>query len=164
MPEPLLSAILAMDQNQLIGNRGALPWHLPADLQHFKKITLNHVVIMGRKTFSSIGKPLPQRVNIVLTQDRSFQRADCLIAHTKEEALTLAKQNDNEIFIIGGNEIYKLFMNDIQKLYITEIHQQFPGDTHFEWNKNDWRETQRVNYDADEKNAYAYSFVIYERR
>ena len=162
---PRLSAILAMDKNQLIGKEGALPWYLPADLQHFKKITLNHTVIMGRRTYASIGKPLPQRTNIILTHDTSFNAPNCLVAHSKEEALQLAASHEQEeAFIIGGALIYKIFMNELSRLYITEIDHVFSGDTYFGWDRTIWREVERMTHLPDEKNPYPYSFVVYETR
>src|SRR5579871_1528577 len=123
---PRLSAILAMDKNALIGANGTLPWRLPADLQHFKKTTINHAIIMGRRTYDSLGKPLPNRTNIILTTDRQFNAGNCLIAHNLDEALTLARTHEQEeIFIIGGAEIYKLFMPYLSRLYITSIDHAF---------------------------------------
>lgn len=162
---PILSAILAMDQNGLIGDHGNLPWHLPADLQHFKKTTLNHVVIMGRKTYLSIGKPLPHRTNIILTHDASFTAKDCLIAHSREEAISLAKKVEpKEMFIIGGAEIYQTFMSLIKRFYITEIAHTFTGDAYFTWHREEWREISRDSHEPDEKNRYPYSFMVFERR
>jgi len=162
--KPTLSAILALDQHQLIGSQGQLPWHLPADLQHFKKTTLNHPVIMGRKTYESIGKPLPMRTNIILTHDQTYAATECLIAHTTDEAIRLAQEtNTDEIFVIGGAEIYQSFMPLIKRLYITEIAHSFLGDTYFKWNKNEWVEVAREHHAADEKNSYEYTFCVYER-
>lgn len=162
--QPRVSAILAMDQNQLIGSAGSLPWHLPADLQHFKKITLNHPIIMGRKTYLSIGKPLPQRCNIIITHDTTFKADGCLIAHSPEEALAIAASlNQGDTFVIGGAEIYKAFMPFITRLYITEIAHAFSGDTYFDsWHKEKWREIDRCEHLPDEKNSYAYAFLTYE--
>lgn len=160
-----VSAILAMDKNQLIGKGGSLPWHLPADLQHFKKMTLNHPIIMGRKTYLSIGKPLPGRTNIIVTHDITFEAAGCIVTHSPEEALSTANaKNEGEVFIIGGAEIYKVFMPYIQRFYITQIDHEFIGDTYFNnWKKNEWQEIEKTHYFPDEKNPYAYSFSIYER-
>lgn len=164
--KPRVSAILAMDQNQLIGKGGSLPWHLPADLQHFKKITLNHPIIMGRKTYLSIGKPLPGRSNIIVTHDMAFKADGCLIAHSAKEALEMAASlNQEELFIIGGAEIYKAFMPFITRFYITHIAHAFEGDTHFDsWNVADWHEIARTLHAPDEKNAYSYAFLVFERR
>jgi dihydrofolate reductase len=165
--KPLISAILAMDMNQLIGANGSLPWHLPADLQHFKKLTLQHPVIMGRETYLSIGKPLPQRINIIMTRNTDFEVPGCLVAHSPEEAILKAGAGDtDEIFIIGGAAIYSLFMPLIERLYITQISHVFSGDTYFtSWHPTDpnWQQIENSMHAPDEKNAYAYRFMVFER-
>lgn len=162
----VISAILAMSENRVIGLDNQLPWHLPADLKHFKTLTTGHPIIMGRKTYQAIGKALPNRTNIILTRDATFTAPDCIVTTSAEEALESAKEIETvEIFIIGGAEIYKIFFPYIQRIYLTQIHQQFEGDTYFQaLNPNEWREVARADHVADEKNPYAYSFVALERR
>lgn len=159
----LISAIVAMSDNRVIGHHNKLPWHLPADLQHFKKITLKKPILMGRKTFESIGRPLPERLNIVITRDKNFSAAGIDVTHSIEEALTLVK-NHEEVFIIGGAELFNQTLMRVQRLYLTLIHQHFEGDTFFpELDKKEWREVAREDHEADEKNKWAYSFLVLER-
>jgi dihydrofolate reductase len=159
----MISSIVAMAENGVIGRNNQLPWHLPADLKHFKNITSGHAILMGRKTFESIGRPLPQRTNIVLTRNERYQADGCLIAKTLEEAVALTPPHQ-DLFIIGGAEIYKQYLPQVQKLYLTLIHQSFSGDAYFPAiDMNDWKETSRIRHEADEAHAYAYSFVELER-
>lgn len=131
MNKPTISIIAAIDQNRGLGKDGKLPWNLPADLKHFKHITLNHPIIMGRKTFDSIGRPLPNRTNIVITrQDKKIEGV--ITANSLKEALDIASAKDQEeIFIIGGGQIYQQAINLADKLYLTLIEEIFPTDTHF---------------------------------
>lgn len=163
--KPVLSAIAAMSENRVIGKDNQMPWSLPADLKHFKTITSGHPVLMGRKTFESIGKPLPNRTNIVITRDASYSAPDCLIVTSAETALDMALEQDmTEVFVIGGAEIYKQLLPQIQRLYLTLIHHKFEGDTFFpELFASEWREVSREKHLADEKNKYDYSFVVMER-
>lgn len=142
-----------------------IPWYLPADLKYFKKNTLNHHVIMGRKTFESIGKPLPNRTNVVITRDLYFVANGCLVAHSLEEALELAKRNaEEEAFIIGGAEIYSLSLPYLDKLYLTEVLAEFEGDKFFpEINFAEWKEVKSEHYAPDAKNLYPYVFRILEK-
>lgn len=159
----LLSAIAAMDKNRVIGQNNALPWHLPADLAHFKTLTTGHPILMGRKTHESIGRPLPNRTNIVLTRDQHYTAAGVVIVHSLDEAIA-ACSSDEEIFIIGGAEIYALALPRLSRLYLTLIDHAFPGDTQFPaLNTHEWRETHRETHTPDEKNAYGYAFVQLER-
>jgi len=160
---PRLSAIVAMAENRVIGKNNQLPWHLPADLQHFKTLTTGHPIIMGRKTHESIGKPLPHRTNIIITRDPTYRANGCLIATSFEAALQHATATD-EIFVIGGAEIYRHTLPYLQRIYLTIIHHAFEGDSFFpEFNSTEWKETARDYHAADEKNAYAYSFITLER-
>lgn len=163
---PVLSAIVAMDENRVIGLNNKMPWHLPADLKHFKTITAGHPVLMGRKTFLSIGKPLPNRTNIILTRDPQFSAQDCLVVPQLETALSMAQEFDqHEIFVIGGAEIYRQLLPRVQRLYLTIVHHQFQGDTFFpEWEAAEWQEVSRERHAADEQNAYDYTFLILERK
>lgn len=154
-----LSAIVAMSENRVIGRNNQLPWHLPADLSHFKKITLGNPIVMGRKTFLSIGRPLPGRRNIVISRDAQFQAAGCEIFHSPNEALT-ALNTSAEVFIIGGATLFQELLPKLQSLYLTIIHANITGDVYFpEIDVTQWQEIAREDHVADEKNAYAYSFV-----
>src|SRR5690606_847240 len=136
-----LSAIVAISNNNVIGKDNELPWYLPADLKYFKKITINHPVIMGRKSYEAIGNPLPKRTNIVLTRDPYYLSSNILVAHSLEEAIALAYDIDpEEAFIIGGAEIFEIAFPFLDRLYITEIHADFDGDTFFpEWDQSEWK-------------------------
>jgi dihydrofolate reductase len=158
-----ISLICAASQNGIIGRDNRLPWRLPADLAHFKRLTIGHYILMGRKTYQSIGKPLPNRTNIVITRQAGFQAEGCLVAHTLEDALDLCP-SDEEIFVIGGAEIYHQVQPVADKIYLTRIWQDFEGDTLlFEINLRGWQETSRDDFAPDEKNKYPYSFITYEK-
>ncbi|MCX7710896.1 MAG: type 3 dihydrofolate reductase [Clostridia bacterium] len=159
----MISMIWAMGKNRLIGRDNQLPWRLPADLANFKRITTGHPVIMGRKTFESLGRPLPGRKNVIITRNKDLSIEGCEILHSVEEACRLAEKQ--EVFIIGGAEIYSKFLPHADKLYITEIDESFEGDTHFpEFNMDEWVLTSKVKGDKDEKNPYDYYFLVYERK
>ena len=158
-----ISLICAASQNGVIGRDNRLPWRLPADLAHFKRLTTGHHILMGRKTYESIGKPLPNRTSIVITRQTGFQADGCLVAHSLEEALGLCS-NDEELFIIGGAEIYRQALPVADKIYLTRIWHNFEGDTFlFEIDSSIWMETCREDLAPDGKNKYAYSFITYER-
>ena len=156
----MIALVVAMAENRVIGKENKLIWHLPADLKFFKNLTTGHPIIMGRKTFESIGKPLPNRTNIVITRQADFTAEGCLVAHSLTEALMLAQQLDSDIFVIGGAEIYKQAMFLADTIYLTEVHHTFEGDTFFpEIDSVLWQETSREEHKADEKNPYDYAFV-----
>ncbi len=158
-----LSLILAASQNGVIGANNRLPWRLPADLAYFKRLTLGHSVVMGRKTYESIGKPLPGRANIIITRQANFQAAGCQIALSLDAALALCPPAD-EVFIIGGADIYRQALPRADKIYLTRIHADFTGDLlMFNINPVLWQETSRQNFEPDEKNEYRYSFFIFEK-
>lgn len=162
----MISIIAGIGKNNELGKGNALLWHLPADLAYFKKITSGHTVIMGRKTFESIGKPLPNRQNIVITRDASFSHEGVLVENSLDQITSLSGLNrDSEVFIIGGAEIYKQAMNIADKLYITHIGAEDKNaDVYFPIiDKNAWHEISREEHKADEKNPFDYSFVIYEK-
>ncbi len=161
----MLSLIVAIADNGVIGDKNSLPWYLPADLKHFASITKPHTVIMGRKTYQSIvdrlGKPLPERKNVILTRQTDLNLPDCVVVHSVEEALA----EPGEKFVIGGEEIFKMFLPKVNRLYITEVHADIPGDTKFpDYDKSTWQEVSRENHEKDEKNPYNYSFVTYDRK
>jgi len=158
-----LSIISAMDQNRLIGKGNALPWHLPADMAFFRQTTMGKPVIMGRKTWDSIGRPLPGRRNIVVTRNPDFCAPGCETAHSIENALELA-QDHPEVIQMGGASLYQQALAFADVLYITEIHHNFEGDTWFpEIDLTAWYEVDRQEHSADKKNLYDYAFVKYLR-
>ena len=159
-----LSLIVAVAHNGVIGRDNDLPWHLPADLQFFKRTTSGHTIILGRKNYESIGRPLPNRTNIVITRDKNYKAEGCLVAHSLDEAISLAG-NDNEIFIIGGAQVYAQALDRVERMYITEVDTEAEGDVLFpEFDKAQWRECSRESHAADDQNAYAFDFVMLERQ
>jgi len=161
-----ISAIIAMSSNRVIGKNNQLPWHLPADLKHFKKITMGKPILMGRKTYESIGRPLPGRSNIIITRDSKFQAPGCIIRHSIESALTTAAlQHSEEIFIIGGALIFQETLPLIQRLYLTLIHESIEGDAYFpELNSAEWQKIEQIDHHPDKENNYSYSFKILDRK
>ena len=160
-----ISAIVAISNNRVIGSDNDIPWYLPADLKYFKRTTLNRHIIMGRKTFQSIGRPLPKRTNVVLTRDMFFMATNCLVAHSLDHALNLAEDNDEtEAFIIGGGQIYDLSQHLWDKIYLTEVDLLVEGDIFFpSINMEEWNLISSESHDPDEKNEYGYVFKVYER-
>jgi len=161
---PTISIIAAMDANRLIGSENQLPWHLPADLQYFKKVTTGKPVLMGRRTHESIGKPLPGRLNIIVTKDKNYSAPECIVAHSIEQAIAFA-ENQPEIMVIGGASFYQQILPLAQRLYLTQIQgDDFSGDAYFPaWKDSEWIEEKREDHQPDEKNNYAYSFVVLTR-
>ncbi|ENM5933727.1 type 3 dihydrofolate reductase [Vibrio mimicus] len=159
----MISMIAAMAENRIIGKDNQMPWHLPADFAWFKRCTLGKPVIMGRKTYQSIGRPLPGRHNIVISRDESLQIDGVDVVASIDAALAKAGEVD-EIMIIGGGSLYAACLPMANKLYITEINAELDGDTQFPAWGSDWQECYRENYPADEKNTYAMDFVIFERK
>lgn len=156
--------IAALADNYTIGINNKLPWHLPADLKHFREITLNKVIIMGRKTYESIGKALPNRRNIVLSNNPFFKPADCEVYSSLPQVLS-AVESCAEVFIIGGTEIYKAALPLATKMYLTFVHDNFIGDAYFpHWNEKEWEISERQDFQPDENNIYAYSFAVLERK
>jgi dihydrofolate reductase len=159
-----LSLIAAMADNRVIGHENRLPWHLPADLQHFKAITLGKPVLMGRKTWESLGRPLPGRTNIVITRDAGYIAEGCVVAHSLEEAVRAAGEAA-EIMVIGGAQLYRQALPLADTIYLTLVHAEFQGDTRFpDWQPKEWRETARIDHAADDRNPHAYSFITLERQ
>jgi dihydrofolate reductase len=160
----VLSLIVAMDSNRLIGADNGLPWHLPEDLAFFKRVTLGKPVLMGRKTQQSIGRPLPGRRNIVVSRDPDFRAPGCELATGLDEALQLAADVE-EVMLIGGASLYQQAMPRVGQMYITRIHHQFSGDTWFpEFDEGDWRIEFREDFDAGHKHEYNFSFIKYVRK
>ena len=161
----MITVIAAIADKNALGKDNDLIWHLPADLKRFKKVTSGHHILMGRNTFESIGKPLPNRTSIIITRNNEYLKDGCLIANSVEEAIDLTDKKD--AFIIGGAQIYKetLAKNLADRLDITIVHHDFEADVFFpEIDMNIWKEISRENFMADEKNKYDYSFVSYIRK
>ena len=164
-----VSLIAALTQNHVIGKSNGLPWHLPDDMKYFMQTTKLHHVIMGRKNYDSIPekfRPLPNRINIVVTRQKHFNALDCQVVHSLEEGLAIAKKaEEKEVFIIGGSEIYQAGMPMTQRMYLTEIQTTVPGDTYFpDFDRTQWNEVFRKPHPADARHAYAFDFVVYERK
>ncbi len=158
-----VSLIVAADENNLIGLNNRLPWHLPADMKHFKQITMGKPVLMGRKTMESVGRPLPGRRSIVLTRQPGFAAQGCEVAAGLDQALLLA-EGVEEIMVIGGAEVYAQALSRASRIYLTRVHSRFEGDTHFpELNPASWREISREPHEPDDKNLWPYSFIVLER-
>lgn len=161
----MISHIVAMDQNRVIGKDNRLPWHLPADLAHFKKITMGHAIVMGRKTFESIGRPLPGRENVVVTRNRAFQAEGCTVLHSLEAIFQFAAKRGDEVFVIGGAELFQATLPFADRLYITKIEASFPGDTFYPaFDESEWQLVSYAKGIKDEKNRYDYAFTVYERK
>ena len=160
---PMLSLIVAAGEHNEIGKDGRMPWHLPADLKHFKEVTLGKPVIMGRRTHESIGKALPGRRNIVVTRNASYTAEGCEIAHSLREALEFAG-NKTEIMIIGGAALYRETLPLAERIYLTRVAGRFEADTYFPaLNPKEWQEKQRLHRPADDRNARACDFIVLER-
>jgi dihydrofolate reductase len=159
-----ISLIVAMASNRVIGNNNVMPWHLSADLKKFKKITLGSPILMGRKTYESIGRPLPGRTNIIISRNPEYRQEGCLVFNDIEAAIKKACEIAGEIFIIGGSELYEATLPIADVLYITKINREFQGDTFFPViDMNDWSEAERENIHDDPNAAFSYSFLKFER-
>lgn len=162
----MISMIAATAENRVIGNKNTIPWHLPADFKYFKEATLGKTIVMGLNTFNSIGgKPLPGRKHIILNNDPNYAPPlDCVVAHSIEEVLEMAK-GVPELMICGGASVYRQFLPLSQKLYLTYVKASPEGDTYFpEVNPAEWKEISRQDHKADDKNSFDYSFAILERK
>ena len=162
----IISAIVAMAKNRVIGRDNEIPWYLPEDFKWFKKNTLGHCIIMGRKCFESIGRPLPKRTNIIISRDMFYIASGCIVAHSLEEALEIARrESETEAFIIGGGEIYRQSMHLLDKLYITDVDLEVDGDVFFpEFNESEWETVFVESHSKDEKNEHNYHFRVLERK
>jgi len=160
----IISIIAAMGNQRVIGANNTLPWHLPADMQWFRKCTMGKPIIMGRTTFESIGKPLPGRKNVVVTRNTAYRVEGALVVHSLEQAIEVL-QDEAEAMIIGGSNIYSQALNFADRLYLTEIHEDFVGDSWFpEFDMTQWSLLSREDHQVDEKNHYNYSFVSLQRK
>jgi dihydrofolate reductase len=161
---PRLELVVAAARNGVIGRGNALPWHLPEDLKYFKRLTLGQPVLMGRKTWVSIGRPLPGRDNLVLTRDLNFVAPGARVVHSLAEACA-AVGTAPALRVIGGAELYRLALPEARVLYLTELDADVEGDVRFPpWRREEWRETAREAHAADERHAFGYAFVTLERR
>ena len=159
----IVSLVAAMSENRVIGRNGQLPWHLPADLKYFKKLTVDHTVIMGRKTFDEIKRPLDNRRNVVITRNRGFQPHGVTVVPSLDEALALAA-TEEEVFSVGGGEIFRLALPRADRLYLTVIHAHIEGDTFFPpFDSDGWVLEDEDRHEPDDKHAYAFSFRRYRR-
>lgn len=158
-----ISIIVAMAQNRTIGINNTLPWRCPEDLKHFKTLTMGHHMIMGRKTFDSIGKPLPGRTTVVVTRNPDLKIDGCIVTHSLEEAIS-ACNGDEEIFVVGGAELYTQAIPRADNIYLTEIQQDVMGDAHFpNYNHHDWKEVAREQHVQNSPQPLSFHFVTYQR-
>ena len=159
----MISIIVATSANGVIGRGGELPWHLSDDLKRFKQLTLGKSIVMGRKTFESIGRALPGRQNIVLTRQSEFVADDCDIVSSVDAAIATAG-DAGEVMVIGGSEIYELFLPLAGRIYMTRVHMDIDGDARFpELDDEQWQETEREHHDADDSNEYEFTTSVLER-
>jgi dihydrofolate reductase len=162
----ILSAIVAASDNNVIGNKGKIPWNLPADWAFVSKVTMGHPIIMGSATHNSIGRALPGRTNIVISRNPAYKpRGSSILVNSLDEALSLIQvQQTDEAFVFGGEAIYELAMPKLQKIYLTRIHTTVDGDKFFNYDKGIWKEVSKDKHKKDEKNPYDYDFIILKRR
>ncbi len=159
-----ISLIVAMSANRVIGRENKMPWHLSADLKRFRAITLNSPILMGRKTFESIGKPLDGRTNMILSKNPNYQPEGCFVFHSLENALISAKNYGDELFVIGGATLYEMALPLANRLYLTDIQTEFEGDTFFpELNLKDWKEVACEEVKNDKKVDFSYRFLVLEQ-
>jgi dihydrofolate reductase len=159
----MVSIIVAADENNVIGKDNGLIWHLPDDLKFFKEKTNGHAIIMGRRTFESVGRPLPNRTNIIITRDKNFNPEGCVIVNSLEAALEIAS-GDDEPFIVGGEQIYRLALPFTDRVYLTRIHHSFEGDRYFPELGAEWKTVEKTEHGIDDKHAYSFTFISYEKR
>lgn len=158
-----ISFVVAMDKNRIIGANNQLPWNLPADLAHFKRLTLNKPIVMGRKTYESIGRPLPQRRNIIVTRNADYAVEGCEVFTSLDAALGNLK-GEEEVMVIGGGELFAQVLPQASTLYLTIVDAKVDGDVYFpDWNANEWQEVESQFNEADEKNPFNYTFLTLKR-
>lgn len=159
-----ISLVVAASTNNVIGSDGGLPWHLPDDLRHFKRLTTGNPIVMGRRTFESIGRPLPDRRNIVMTRDPDYVAPGCDVVSSVREALDLLEDTD-EVMIIGGGQVYRDFLPHADRIYLTRVQADVEGDTYFpDIDEAGWRLVSSEPHAADEKHAYAFDVMVFERQ
>ena len=158
-----LAIIVATDEQGLIGKDNDLPWKLSADLQYFRRVTMGKPLIMGRNTHESIGRALPGRKNIVVSKNTDYQAEGCCVVHSVDKAIEVC-DGAEEVMVMGGASLYKQLLPQADRLYLTHVHASLEGDTWFpDWLKSEWHEVSREDHLADDKNDYAYSFIVYDR-
>lgn len=160
-----ISQVVAISENRAIGKDNKLIWHLPADLKHYKNVTMGHHMIMGRRTYESIGRPLPGRVTVIVTRDKNYKAEGCVVVHSITEAIEVARRaGDNEACIVGGAEIFNQAMDITDKIYLTIVHETFEADTFYpELDPVKWKLVKKEDHAPDEKNKHSYSFCEYVR-
>jgi dihydrofolate reductase len=158
----MISIIVAASTNGVIGRRGDLPWRMPSDLKRFKSLTMGHHLVIGRKTWDEVGRPLPGRIMVVVTRDPEFRVEGVTVVHSLDEALDVAI-GDDEVFIAGGGEIYRQALPLADRLYLTRVHAIVDGDTTFFFDEDEWLLVTREDHLADERNPHPFSFLVYER-
>lgn len=159
----MISVIVAVAENGVIGKAGKIPWKIPADWAYFKNTTIGHPVIMGKATYEGIGEPLPGRKNIVISNTEGYKAEGCTVVNSLPEAIKAAGE-DKEIFIIGGASIYEQALPMTDRLYLTKVHASPEGDRFFKYNESHWIEISKEPHKADEKNQYDYDYIVLERR
>ena len=158
------SLVVAVAENGVIGRNNQLPWRLPEDLAYFKRVTMGHPIVMGRRTYESIGRPLPGRTNIVVTNNRDFQAPGCRVAHSLEEAWKAAG-DAGEVSIIGGTALFEATLPIADRIHLTEVQAEVEGDTFFpHFDRRDWRETEVMRHPADARHTYPFRIVVLDRR
>jgi len=159
----MISLIVAMSLNRVIGRGNAVPWHLPTELKLFKSLTMGHHIVMGRRTWESINRLLPGRTTVIVTRNRQYRVYGALVAHSLKEAIA-ACGNDPEIFVIGGADIFREAIPLASRIYLTIVQAEMEGDTYMpEWDASEWKETSRTSYAADERNPHDFVLIVYER-
>lgn len=160
----MISIIVAIARNGVIGAGNNLIWHISEDLRRFKAITTGHPVVMGRKTYESIGRPLPNRTNVVITRQSDFKAEGCVVVHSLQEAIQRFAE-DEEVFIIGGGQIYAEALPLAKRIYLTEVDADYEGDTYFpQWDRSSWQLIDQERFPRGEKFAQPFAFLTYERR
>ena len=162
MSTPLITLVVAVADSGVIGRDNALPWHLPEDLKHFKRLTMGKPMVMGRKTFESIGKPLPGRQNIVVTRDTNYRHDGITVVHDVDTALR-AGGDAAEVMVIGGAELFRLCLPRASRLHLTRVHADIAGDVHWPGIGSEWRLRGSERHEADERNAHACTFELWEK-
>jgi len=165
-PEMKLAIVVAAARDGVIGRAGGLPWRLPKDSRHFKRLTMGHCIIMGRRTYESIGRPLPGRTSIVVTRDRAYTAEGALTVHDFDEALRRARElGDDRAFVVGGADLYRLALPRAELLYLTRVHADVEGDTRFpDFDSSDWKLVAEERHEADERHAHPFTIQTWERK
>lgn len=160
----MVAILVAASENNIIGKGNSIPWHLPADMRYFRRLTTGNVVIMGRKTFDSIGKTLPDRANVIVTRQNDFRVPGAFVAHSLRDALEKGRASGRDVFVIGGEEIYRQALPYVDRVYLTRIHAHIDGDARFpQMDKKEWLLVSTESKTPDEKHKFAFDFEVYQR-